>query len=92
MKREIEISIDLIPYEVVEWICEADQNQQAQLIKMLACIHRRKVGTFDMQLRYITDEIKNNFDDEQKALIKDMMSDLYEYLHEELVESEGVND
>lgn len=59
-----------MPSEVVEWICEADQNEQAQLIKKLAYIHRRKIGTFDMQLRYITDEIKNNFDDEQKALIK----------------------
>lgn len=87
MKREIEIDIDLKPREVVEWICEADQAQQAQLIKMLAYIHRRKIGTFDMQLRYITDEIKDNFDDEQKALIKNMMSDLYDYLHEELSET-----
>lgn len=87
MKREIEIDIDLKPREVVEWICEADQAQQSQLIKMLAYIHRRKIGTFDMQLRYITDEIKDNFDDEQKALIKNMMSDLYDYLHEELSET-----
>jgi len=82
MRREIEIDIDLKPTEVVEWICEADQAQQAQLIKQLAYIHRRKIGTFDMQLRYITDEIKDNFDDEQKALIKSMVSDLYDYFHE----------
>ena len=87
MTREIEINIDLVPSEVVEWICEADQKEQAQLIKMLAYIHRRKIGTFDMQLRYVTDEIKNNFDDEQKALIKSMMSDLYNYLYEELNET-----
>lgn len=87
MTREIEIDIDLVPSEVVEWICEADQKEQAQLIKMLAYIHRRKIGTFDMQLRHVTDEIKENFDDEEKALTKSMMSDLYDYLHEELSET-----
>ena len=86
MTREIEIDIDLVPSEVVEWICGADQEEQAQLIKMLAYIHRRKIGTFDIQLRYITDKIKNDFDDEEKELIRSMMSDLYEYLYKELRE------
>jgi flagellin-specific chaperone FliS len=87
MTKEIEIDIDLVPSEVVEWICEADQKEQAQFIKMLAYIHERKIGTFDIQLRHITDEIKINFDNEQKASIRNMMSDLYDYLHEELNET-----
>lgn len=87
MTREFEIDIDLTPSEVVEWICEADKMELSQLIKLLAYIHNRKIGTFDVALRRITDEIKTVFDDEEKALVKSMVSDLYNYLYEELSES-----
>lgn len=82
--KQINIDLGLICEikDVVEMIVTADAKQQAEMIGKLAHIYYNHSGAFNMQLQYVSDFIKENFNHDTQNVIKQMVAELNEYLGE----------
>lgn len=80
--RQINIDLGLLceSKDIVEMIVTADEKQQADIIGKLAHIYYNHSGDFSMQLQYVSDFIKENFNHDTQNVIKQMVAKLNEYL------------
>lgn len=80
--KQINIDLGLIcePADVVKMIVTADEKQQAEIIRKLAHIYYNHSSDFSMQLQYVSDFIKENFNHDTENVIKQMVAKLNEYL------------
>lgn len=83
--KPINIDLGLIcgVKDVVEMIVTADERQQAEMIGKLAKIYYNHSSDFSMQLQYVSDYIKDNFNHDTQNVIKQMVAKLNEYLGED---------
>ena len=82
--KQINIDLGLLCEikDVVEMIITADETQQAEMIGKLAHIYYNHSGSFSMQLQYVSDFIKENFNHDTQNVIKQMVAQVNEYLGE----------
>ena len=82
--KQINIDLGLIcsSDDVVKMITTADERQQAEMIEKLAHIYYNYSGNFSMQLQYVSDFIKENFNHDTQNVIKQMVAKVNEYLGE----------
>ena len=83
MNKVIEVEIDLTPDDIVDYIINADAQAQSAILRKLSKVHYRKIGTFDIQLRSVTEEIKDSYDHDIQNNIKHMICDIYEHICED---------
>lgn len=82
MLKNIEIEINPTPREVAKCILDMDAGEQAELLNILS--YQQNYGRFCMQLQFIRDEIKENYEHYDKAKIADMINSFSEYFCEEM--------
>lgn len=80
--KQINIDLGLLceSKDVVEMIVTADERQQAEIIGKLAHIYYNHPGDFSMQLQYVSDFIKENFNHDTQNVIKQMVAQVNEYM------------
>ena len=80
--KQINIDLGLMceTTDIVNMIVTADERQQAEMIWKLAHIYYNHSGNFNMQLQYVSDYIKENFNHDTQNVIKHMIAELNEYL------------
>lgn len=69
--------------DITAMIVSADEKQQAEIIKGMARIYYNHSGNFNIQLQYVSDYIKENYNHDTQNIIRQMVRTLYEYLGED---------
>ena len=82
MTKLMEIDIDLTPEDIVEYIINADSQEQSSILYKLSKVHYNEVGKFLIQLQSIVDDIKNSYNHDIQNNIKRMVDDLHGYICE----------
>lgn len=82
MTKLMEIDIDLTPEDIVEYIINADSQEQSVILYKLSKVHYNEVGKFLIQLQAVVDDIKNSYNHDIQNNIKRMVDDLHGYICE----------
>ncbi len=80
MTKLMEIDIDLTPEDIVEYIINADSQEQSAILYKLSKVHYREIGKFLIQLQAVVDDIKDSYNHDIQNNIKRMVDDLHEYI------------
>ena len=78
----MELDIPLTPDDIVDCLVNSDTQFQSAVLRKLSKVHYRKIGSFDIQLRAITEDIKDSYDHDIQNNIKHMIDDIQEHICE----------
>ena len=82
MIKVMELDIPLTPDDIVDCLVNSDTQFQSAVLRKLSKVHYRKIGSFDIQLRAITEDIKDSYDHDIQNNIKHMIDDIQEHICE----------
>lgn len=82
MKKVVEISIDLYPDDIADYITEGNDSEQAEVIYLLSHKYYNDPHGFMAEVKHIRDYIKDcyNYDVQEKT--KMMIKDIYKVFWE----------
>ena len=83
MKKTVEISIDLYPDDIADYITEGNDSEQAEVIYLLAHKYYNDPHGFVAEVKYIRDYIKDCYNHDVQHNIKRMIKDMYEAFEED---------
>lgn len=89
MTKIVEVDIDLTPDDIVNYLINADSSAQSYILRKLSKVHYNNTGRFLMQIRAVTEDIKDSYDHDIQNNIKRMLEDIYDHISE--VEDENDN-
>ena len=82
MKKTVEISIDLYPDDIAEYITEGNDSEQAEVIYLLAHKYYNDPHDFVSEVKHIREYIKDCYNYDVQNKIRNMIKDIYKVFWE----------
>lgn len=83
MKKTVEISIDLFPDDIADYITEGNDSEQAEVIYLLAHKYYNDPHGFVAEVKHIRDYIKDCYNHDVQKKTKMMIKEIYEAFWED---------
>lgn len=83
MKQIVEIEIEPTPEDIAREVAEINMYWQTSFIYQLAKICYNHPNQFNMRMKDIAEDIKNNYSYDARIMIKRMVSEINSYLGED---------
>ena len=82
MKKVVEISIDLYPDDIADYIAEGNDSEQAEVIYLLAHKYYNDPHGFVAEVKHIREYIKDCYNYDVQNKIRNMIKDIYKVFWE----------
>ena len=82
MKKVVEISIDLYPDDIADYITEGNDSEQAEIIYLLAHKYYNDPHGFVAEVKHIREYIKDCYNYDVQNKIRNMIKDIYKVFWE----------